>query len=447
MSWQNAWVLSGLTLLALPVLIHLLSQKRAVQRKFPSLRFLDVSRLLPTRSPNLTDIPLMLVRMLIVAMGVLALAQPLFRSQAREQSFNASLARVVVVDTSRSMQRALGASTVADSARRLATALASEASASVVLQTASPASVLRGAAAWLTQQSGRGEVVVVSDFQTGALSAQALTVVPSEFGVRAVRVGGSRREEAAAPMRTSRSVVTMIADSAHVQGEWLTSSVTEHSSVTVLSGAADSATARIAFETATTVVVPGIADTSRRVTIVLPQANNTAAVLAAASAPDARWMGESLLAVERDATLRAAALSTTMADTNIAAPFAVIAQNASGAPVVYAAAADVNGARQLIFVSRAGPATLAATALMAAVATSVAQPLDAAETATGVLSDAAIAAFEREPQSLDQSAGRRASAERQSGLSDGRWFWMAALALVGVESLMRRRTVVPGVAA
>src|SRR6187402_1450707 len=108
MIWQNPWALLGLLTLALPVFIHLLSRKRAVLQKFPSLRFLNTTRLLPTRSPHLSDIPLLIVRLVILLVATLALTQPLWLSASRKQVFNSTVARVLIVDTSGSMQRANG---------------------------------------------------------------------------------------------------------------------------------------------------------------------------------------------------------------------------------------------------------------------------------------------------------------------------------------------------
>ena len=68
MRWQNPWAWIGLLTVALPVLVHLFSRRPARVEPFPSLRFLDVSRLLPTRRTRLTDRVLLLVRMAMVAM-------------------------------------------------------------------------------------------------------------------------------------------------------------------------------------------------------------------------------------------------------------------------------------------------------------------------------------------------------------------------------------------
>src|SRR5690349_1911003 len=104
MTWQNPWALLGLVALALPVLIHMLSRKRAVLQKFPTLRFLNATRLLPTRSPHLNDIPLLLLRLGILLVATLALTQPLWLSATRKQSFNSVVARAIIVDTSASMR-------------------------------------------------------------------------------------------------------------------------------------------------------------------------------------------------------------------------------------------------------------------------------------------------------------------------------------------------------
>src|SRR6185503_10274452 len=106
MSWGNAWAFAGMLLLALPVLIHLLARRTAKLQRFPTLRFLGTSRLLPRWNPRLTDPLLLALRVLIIAAAVVALAQPAFSPRADAGSPE-SVTRAVIVDTSASMQRGL----------------------------------------------------------------------------------------------------------------------------------------------------------------------------------------------------------------------------------------------------------------------------------------------------------------------------------------------------
>ncbi|MEP6835664.1 MAG: BatA domain-containing protein [Gemmatimonas sp.] len=440
MIWQNLWALTGLSLLALPVLIHMLSRKRAVLQKFPTLRFLNVTRLLPTRSPNLTDIPLLLVRLATVAAAVFALAQPLWLSASRKQSLNASLARVIVVDTSRSMRGVLANGTSAlDSARALATTLATDASTSVVLQTASPSNVLAGAGAWLNTQGGRGDVVLVSDFQAGAVDSAALAGVPQQFGVRAIRLGTVPTTNSGIFLHTARTNVTATADSARIGAEWTLASGVA-SSVVLLSALGDRAVVDAARDAANVVTSPSAPDTSKLVAIVFPGAAEVATLTQAAKVPSAPWMGEALVDVRENEMLSSSAASETLTDTVIGSPFAIVARSRTGAPVVYAAQSTVNGGNRLVFFQRGSASALSSAALIAAVSTSIGVASDIPESETSALSDDALRRLERTARAV--GAGSSASDQRattRSGLSDGRWLWIVVLLLLGVETWMRRK--------
>lgn len=441
MIWQNAWAFAGLLLLALPVLIHLLSRKRAVLQKFPSLRFLDVTRLLPTRSPNLSDIPLLLVRLAILAVAVFALAQPLYVSATRQQSLNASLARAIVVDTSRSMMRPLAATkTIADSARVLADQLGREASASVVLQTADVSSVLPGAAAWLAMQPSRGEVVVISDFQRGVIDSATVASLPTRIGFRPVQIQGSSAV-AATPMQTARTSVAATVDAGRTNAEW-TDHSTSDPGVTFLEiyvAVLDDRYAIAAHDAANLSTSPGLADSLRPVGIVFRGASETAAFIKDAKTPAVPWMGRALLAVRDNPLLLSSAASESVSDTVIAAPFAVVASSSSGAPVVYAAQAMIKGVNRLLFFNRGNTSAITSAALIAAVSNAVAQPSALAESETTMLTDVSLKQLARAPQELSvQGRGSERKASAQAGLSDGRWLWLVALLLLGVETWMRR---------
>ncbi|MEO7361458.1 MAG: BatA domain-containing protein [Gemmatimonadaceae bacterium] len=441
MIWQNIWAITGLSLLALPLLIHLLSRKRAVRHKFPSLRFLTVTRLLPTRSPTLSDIPLLLVRLAIVTAAVMAVAQPLWISQSRKRTLNASLARVLVVDTSLSMHRTMAdGKTAVDSARALAVSLATAASASVILQTSSPSDVLAGAAAWLAVQGGRGEVLVLSDFQTGAIDSAAFARVPQRYGVRAIRVGNVPASNSAISLRTARSNVTAVADSGRISAEWTAVNDVE-SPVALLFAPTDRRDVEAARDAANIVTSPAIADSSKHVAIVFPGATETRSALQGATAPAVEWMAAAMMRVRENELLWSSVANAAVTDTVIAAPFAVIARNQGGAPVVYAAQSTLNGTTRLTFFQRSRTTALGSAALFAAVSSSIALSSGLSESESTVLSEEALRQLEREPQAV--AAGvpdseQRASA--RSGMSDGRWLWVLVLTLLGVETWLRRKT-------
>lgn len=443
MIWQNAWAFAGLLLLSLPVLIHLLSRKRAVLQKFPSLRFLDVTRLLPTRSPNLSDIPLLLVRLAIIAIAVLALAQPLYVSASRQQSLNASLSRAILVDTSRSTMRpSAGTKTIADSARVLAEQLGRDASASVVLQTANVSAALPGAIAWLGTQPGRGEIVVISDFQRGVIDSASVASVPSQNGFRPIQIA-SESAVVATPMQTARTTVTATIGAGHTNAEWTDHNISDPG-ITMLelyAAVLDEQFAIAARDAARLITSPGLADSLRPVGIVFRGAAETPAFVKDAKSPSVAWMGTVLLAVRENSLLATSASSEAVSDTVIAAPFAVVATNSGGAPVVYAAQATIKGEARLLFFHRGNVSGVTSAALIAAVSNAIARPSALAESEATMLNDVALKQFERAPQDLSvQGGGSERKASVQAGLSDGRWLWLIALLLLGVESWMRRNS-------
>ncbi|MFI5311756.1 MAG: BatA domain-containing protein, partial [Gemmatimonadales bacterium] len=73
MTWLNPWAWAGLVVVGLPVFIHLLGRARARPQRFPTLRFVDPSRLLPRRFTRPHDPLVLAVRVLIFAAAVAAL--------------------------------------------------------------------------------------------------------------------------------------------------------------------------------------------------------------------------------------------------------------------------------------------------------------------------------------------------------------------------------------
>src|SRR5215831_414296 len=103
MIWQNPWAWLGLAAIAVPILVHLLARRQAVRVLFPTLRFLPVSPITAVRRHRLTDLPLLAVRIGVLAAAVAALAQPYVATASRTDRAGAQLARAIVIDTSASM--------------------------------------------------------------------------------------------------------------------------------------------------------------------------------------------------------------------------------------------------------------------------------------------------------------------------------------------------------
>ena len=455
MIWQQPWAWLGVLAIAAPILLHLLGLGRSPRQRFPTLRFFDATRLAPTRRTQVHDPWLLLLRVAVFIAAVAALAQPLYRSAARERDHAQSLARVVVLDTSASVQRA---GTI-DSARRLAASLVVEADIGHVLETARPSLVLDGAIAWLGLQSQRRELVVLSDFQLGALDTGALRRVPTETGVRLQRILDSARQFPIASehhfgARAVRAVVSRADSSstAYTQVEWTTRTLTdstERLSVRVLAGDTERDAVRAALDASHTVganlvflqdsAVNRNRATSNAITIVTPESPQRAAILAAARTPRDPWMLQAIAALRSNPELQDIARAERLRVTRDSVVGLVVAYGAENRAAVWAAEAPVEGRSTLVLVVRAPAQSLTMPALLAAARAVTAPPLTMAELEPEQLATEVLTRLSRESASALRggvSGGLRASAERAS---DGRWLWLLVLVLLGAEALLRRR--------
>jgi Aerotolerance regulator N-terminal len=167
--------LAALVAVAVPIFVHLLLRRRARRMPFPSLRFIPPSHAAAVRLRAITDWPLLAVRCAIVAAAALGLARPLFVTPSRREAWNARTARAVVVDVSPSPGCAAGP---AEEERRTAYH-------STVIEVAALDTGIVEAVRWLERAPpARRELVVISDFQIGALDRVDLDPVPESVGVR-----------------------------------------------------------------------------------------------------------------------------------------------------------------------------------------------------------------------------------------------------------------------
>ncbi len=187
-SWLTPAAWWGLTALAVPILIHLLARERSRRLLFPSLRFLRTTRLAALKRRRVSDWPLLVIRLLILASAVAALAAPVFVSNARWRSWSARTARAVVIAP---------VPPGAPSADAEVTALVQDARVGAfVSEVFEPNETLgeglRDAADWLERQppSSR-EVVVIGDLRSGTLTAGDLDQLTSATGIRLLPLASS----------------------------------------------------------------------------------------------------------------------------------------------------------------------------------------------------------------------------------------------------------------
>ena len=94
--WLQPWAWAGLAALAAPILIHLLARHRQRELLFPTLRFVRATQLAALKRRVIADVPLLVVRLLILTAAIAALAAPVFVSAARQRTWAARTARAIV---------------------------------------------------------------------------------------------------------------------------------------------------------------------------------------------------------------------------------------------------------------------------------------------------------------------------------------------------------------
>lgn len=99
-------LLGGLVLAGIPLLIHLLHKRRYVEVEFAAMRFLIEATRKRARRTRIEQLILLVLRMLVLALLVLAMARPHFETGEGLLTADQPTHRIVVVDTSFSMQLA-----------------------------------------------------------------------------------------------------------------------------------------------------------------------------------------------------------------------------------------------------------------------------------------------------------------------------------------------------
>ena len=127
MSFLHLYLLGGLTLIAAPVLIHLVTREKPKHLRFPAFRFLRQKYQSNRRKLRLHHLLLLLLRMLLIVLLCLALARPRLYSGLPSflggvQPVNA----VLLFDTSSSMEYERGGITRLEDAKRRALELLEE---------------------------------------------------------------------------------------------------------------------------------------------------------------------------------------------------------------------------------------------------------------------------------------------------------------------------------
>jgi hypothetical protein len=185
----------GALAVLLPIAIHLLTRATRTPVTFPTIRFLETTRLSATSRHRIQDWPLLLLRVAIVLIAVAALAGPIVVTPAREAAWRARVARAVVLEDR-----------TAAPDDELRSAAAGRTFARQRLRDA-----VSDAVRWLEQQEpSTREIVVLSAFRRGVTDAADFATVPAHIGIRLVRTadgsGVREREISRLVWRDGRAV-------------------------------------------------------------------------------------------------------------------------------------------------------------------------------------------------------------------------------------------------
>ena len=371
MIWTNPWAWLGMAALAVPILIHLLTRESSTPVPFPTLRFLKASTVVEARRRRMTDVPLLIVRCLILAFVVAALAQPFMASPSSN-----AVRRLVIVDITDSVDGAQAAS---------AARSAAEGTADVrVIERRDLRAAIAEAATWADQLTGTREVAIVSDFQRGALDAGSVAALPAGTGLKLHQVPSRGLDLGATPG------IELQLDHAATTAAWR-----EEQPIAPLEiDTAQSPAVARAILAAASATADARRGALRPALFVLPDSPRIDALRRAATAALDPWA------------------------------YGLVA-NVHGTSSIQDVRAD--STRVIVFLGTSDPAQAADAIRQALPALGTGPVL--AELEPAVASSNELRSLERETT---------AAAVKTPSTWIGRWFWLAALALLALETVMRR---------
>jgi hypothetical protein len=404
--WLAPAALAGLLAVAGPIAVHLLRRQRARRFVIPSVRFIPEADRSAVRWRHPSDALLLLLRVAIVACAAVALARPLFLHPGRTAAWAERTARVVIVDASDSVRGLIGGDAVA--------AEMSAGDPVLRIDASDPGGALKRAAAWLAQSPpARREIVVLSDFQAGAVTEEGIAGLPPEIGVRLVPVGGEKapqREVTGAAVLTPDGIAgtrVRLDGSRTAASYTITGAAPEGLQIMASAQDADAVARLLRIVSAAGALAPWPA---QPIVIRFPGAGPFA--------PPAPGPGESGGPGEGGgpASWTFAAAQRFLRSTEV-----------SGLPVRIGPRSPA-----LVVEADADPGSLEAAQLVKAALDARVDAHALAEHEPARIAAATLASWSRAP------APPGAGAWRQSEQSDGRWFWLTALVLIGAESVVRR---------
>jgi hypothetical protein len=420
LDWINPAALAGLAVIAGPIVVHLLRRQRAPRVTFPTIQFLVSTDAAAARVRTPSDLLLLCLRVGIVAAAAIAAAQPVLVTGWRRAAWEQRVSRALVVDGSESLAAAGSRVRDAVAAERQGSTDVSE------IRTTDLADGLKQAAAMLPGRgAGRTEIVVISDFQLGSLTAGDVKAVPDGIGLRFVAIDAPRPVGRFPGVRSFRATSSPIEQDITLDGPrtqvTMRASPTPAREVAILAPSEQSAAVASLRRIVASAGAPGL-PADRGLTLTFP-----GAPLPGVEALRAGWMTRAFALTSADERLRAVAFAHQAALTQgLPAPWIPVARDASGRPLVLVAAMK----QDLIAYVSAGPADLISAAALRALLTAVAPAPSWEEREVERISASQLAAWTRDAK----PSGRW----RLEPPGDARWFWGLALLLLAIEWIVRR---------
>jgi len=427
MLWLNPVALFALAAVAAPILIHILIQRKAERFPFPTLRFLQPTRLAAIRRHLLDDWPLLAVRIALLAAAGAALAAPLLVTSARRQAWDRRVARAIVTE---------------DAAGRFGGDVVPAASLQQTFQGASLSDGIRRAVLWLdSAPPARREIVIASPLPIGSITHADVGSIPAAIGIRFERAGTlpATRTVPAGRLLTADGVRALQVTLTGEQTSVGDTAVGEAVGLPI--DVVSTPDQRAAIDAAVAAVLSQrvwAAPPDRRARLVLVPAEVVQAfrpALAAgfsdASAMTQPWMADAVVRIARDPDLRAAGtrVAQGLSDPRFAAaPWQTLTAAADGRP--FAAAAGSAG--RFVVASAAAASDLATPVLLRAIANAIASEPDLQAAEVLPIADAVLQRWSRPAAPV--TSPRIDTVEQD----DRRWLWLTALALLALETWIRR---------
>ncbi|MGB2715790.1 MAG: BatA domain-containing protein [Vicinamibacterales bacterium] len=417
--WLHPIALVGLVAMAGPLVVHLLRRQRAPRLSFPSLRFVDRAATSSVRFRMPSDVGLLLLRVAIVGLAAVALAQAFAITADRRRAANERITRAIVVDAGvRNTRQTTGAVAavsqgVSDAVRVTGSTLKDGLRDAVDALSAVPPS--------------RQEIVVISDFRHGELTALDVGDVPARIGLRFVNVetpsdsaefGGDTSIGApGVPSRIQEIRATARGTEVRLRG-----------GVDRLEGLRLETSPAVAERLRRSVARTGAPapDPGEPIALTFHPNPGTGGYSSTTLAP---WMLRTVLRMRRDRLLTEAARAHVRKASIAELPGFVVARDAEDAPVV---SAVQRGSELLLILATAPEEYLSAATLQSVLIARRGEPRwDVHEVAR--IPSSTLVAWTRAPAFLD---GR---ALRPPPPGDARVVWAVVLGLLVLETFVRKR--------